>query len=62
VEDATVQEAVDHLSDIGPEETIFLFKTLVIDRFQRFKIVLDAPVIWCFLRLAGAIDRRCTGH
>ena len=38
VEDATVEEALDHLSDIGPEKTIFLCKTLVIDLFQRFKI------------------------
>ena len=46
VEDATVKIAVNDLSDIRPEEPILLCKSLIIDLFQRFEVVLNAPVVW----------------
>jgi len=45
MKDATVKEAVVHLSHIGPEKAISLCKMLVIDLFQWFEIVFNALVI-----------------
>jgi len=45
MKDATVKEAVVHLSHIGPEKAISLCKMLVIVLFQWFEIVFNALVI-----------------
>ena len=45
MQDATVKIAINDLSHIGPEKTILLGKALIIDLFQRFKIVLNALII-----------------
>jgi hypothetical protein len=43
--DAAIEVAVNNLSHIGPEKAILLGKALIIDLFQRFKIILNTLVI-----------------
>ena len=62
MQDATVKIAINDLSHIGPEKTILLGKALIVDLFQRFKIVLNALIILRCLWFAWLIDGRHVGH
>ena len=62
MQDAAVQETVNHLFHIGPEKPVPGGEPLIIDLFQRLKVVLNALIVLRLLRLAGAVDRGCVGH
>jgi len=62
VEDATVKEAVDPLSDIGPEKAVFCCKPIVIDLLQHLKVILNALVILRVLWFARLVYGRRVGH
>ena len=49
-------------SKIGPQKAILLGKVLIVDLFQRFKIVLNALVILRVLWFAGLVYGRRVGH
>ena len=53
MKDATVKITINDLSHIGPEKAILLGKVLIVDLFQRFKIVVNALVILRVLWLRG---------
>ena len=57
-----IKEPVDNMPHIWPEEPVLLGEALFIDLLQRFKVILNTPVILGILWLARAIDRRYTGH
>jgi len=62
MEDATVKITINDLSHIGPEKAILLGKVLIVDLFQRFKIVLNALIILRVLWFAGLVYGRRVGH
>ena len=62
MEDATVKIAINDLSHIGPEKAILLGKALIVDLFQRFKIVLNALIILRVLWFTWLISGRRVGH
>jgi hypothetical protein len=45
MEDAAIEITVNDQFDIRPKEAILLGKALIVDLFQRFKIVLNALII-----------------
>jgi len=45
MEDATIEVAIDNLSDIGPKKAILLGKALIIDLLQRLKVILNTLII-----------------
>jgi len=62
MEDATVKIAINDFSHIGPEKAILLGKALIVDLFQRFKIVLNALIILRVLWFTWLINGRRVGH
>ena len=45
MQNATIKITVDNLSNILPKKAILLGKTLIIEQFQRFKVVFNALII-----------------
>ncbi len=62
MEDSTVKITINDLSHIGSEKAILLGKVLIVDLFQRFKIVLNALVIQRCLWFAGLVYGRRVRH
>ena len=62
MEDAAVQETVDHLFHIGPKKPVSGGEPLVIDLLQRLKVILNALIVLRLLRLSGPVDRGCVGQ
>ena len=62
MEDATVKIAINDLSHIGPEKAILLCKALIIDLFQRLKVVLNALIILRVMWFTWLINGRRVGH
>jgi hypothetical protein len=62
MQDAAVQETVDHLFHIGPEKPVPGGEPFVIDLFQRLKVVLNALIVWRLLRLSGPVTRGRVGQ
>jgi hypothetical protein len=55
-QNAAVQIAVYHLPDIRAEKSIFLFKTLLVNLLECFKIIFDTTVVSGILGLALSIN------
>jgi len=62
VENAAVKISVDNLPHIRPEKAILLGKALIVDLFQRFKIVFNALIILRLLWFTWLINGRRVGH
>ena len=62
VENAAVKISVDNLPHIRTEKAILLGKTLIVDLFQRFKIVFNALIILRVLWFTWLINGRRVGH
>ena len=62
MEDAAVQEAINHLPDIGAKKAVFCCEPIVIDLLQRLKVILNTLIILRLLRLAGPVDRGYVGQ
>ena len=62
MEDAAVQETVDHLFHIRPEKPVPGGEPFVIDLLQHLKVILNALIVLRLLRLAGPVDRGCVGQ
>jgi hypothetical protein len=62
MEDAAIQETVNHLFDVGAKKATPFGKTVVVDLFKSLKVVLNAFIVLGFLWLARAIYRRDIGH
>lgn len=62
MEDATVKEAVDHLSHIRTEKAILFCKTLIIDLLKRLEMVFNALVILRILWFTRTIYGRGIGY
>ena len=45
VQDAAIEVTANDLPHIGPEKAILPGKALIVDLFQRFKVVLNALII-----------------
>ena len=58
MEDATVKIAINDLSHIGSEKAILLGKALIVDLFQRFKVVFNALIILRVLWFIGPTKSR----
>ena len=62
VENAAVKISVDNLPHIRPEKAILLGKALIVDLFQRFKIIFNALIILTVLWFTWLINGRRVGH
>ena len=62
MKDAAIEVAINHLSHIGPEKAILLGKALIVELFQRFKMVFNALVILRSLGIARTIYWGGVGH
>jgi hypothetical protein len=60
--DSAVQVPVNHLPDIRVIKAILPLKLILIDLFERFKMVLDALVIWGALGIALQVNRGRHGY
>jgi len=62
IQDATIKVTINHLLHIGPEEAILPGKGFIIDLSRGFKMFFKTLIISRFLRFAGPINSRSTGH
>jgi hypothetical protein len=62
VQDAAVKKAVNHLSHVGPEKAVLFGKAIIVNLFQRFKMVLYTLIILGLLWFARLVNCRCGGH
>jgi hypothetical protein len=54
--------SVDNPPHIRKEKAILLGKTIIVNLFQRFKIVLNVPIVLRFIRVVGLVNGKCDGH
>jgi len=62
MEDAAIEKAVNHLSYIGTEKPVAGCESLIIDLLQSLKVIFNTLIILGLMRLAGPVDRGCTGQ
>ena len=62
MKDAAIKIAVYNVFHIGAEKAILLGELIIIDLFERPKMVLNTLIILGCLRVAWLIDSRCAGH
>jgi hypothetical protein len=62
VEDAAIQEAMNHLFHIGTKKAVPGCEPVVIDLLQRLKVILNTLIILRLLRLAGPVGRGYVGQ
>jgi hypothetical protein len=54
--------AVNDLPHVGPKKAILFGKAIIVNLFQRFKMVLNALVVLRFLGFAGLVNRESQGN
>jgi len=57
VQDAAIKIAVNDLPHVGPKKAILFGKAIIVNLFQRFKMVLNALVVLRFLGFSGLVNR-----
>ena len=65
MQDAAIKVAVYDLFHVGPEKAVLFGKTIVVNLFQRFKMVFNSArggIVLRFPGFARAIYRRDIGH
>ena len=62
MEDASVQETVNHLFHIGPEKAVPGCEPIVIGLLQRLKVILNTLIVLRLLWLSGPVDRGYAGQ
>ena len=62
MEDASVQETVNHLFHIGPEKAVPGGEPIVIGLLQRLKVILNTLIVLRLLWLSGPVDRGYAGQ
>jgi hypothetical protein len=62
MKDTAIEVAINHLSHIGPGKAILLGIALIVELFQRFKMVFNTLVILRSLGIARTIYWRGVGH
>ncbi len=54
---ATIKIAVNDQFDIRPEKPVGSFKAFLIDLFEYFKMVFNAPIVRRIMRIARPVNR-----
>jgi hypothetical protein len=62
LEDAAVQETVNHLPYIGPEKSVTGCEPLIIDLLQCLEVILNALIVLRLLWPPRTVDRGCAGQ
>ena len=62
VQDAAIEVTANDLPHIGPEKAILPGKALIVDLFQRFKVILNALIILRVMWFTWLINGRRVGH
>ena len=62
MKDAAIKIAVYNVFHIGTEKAILLCEPVIINLFQRIKMIFNALIILGYLRITWLICGRCVGH